>query len=262
MNKKLSSKKKLKSQKLDQLKEKETRTLASKKAAKKEKKSQKKNLRCCCGGCLIVFIVLILFVFYILSASGVAQIPLFSTVFFGDGPKPARQVEPSDKINEVFENKVTKAIIGGSDRLALSEQELTGFLANDKSLQEANLLVENDYAEFFAKLNDKKFPNIYITIRFNPTVKDSNLKLNIKSLRVGKVSFPAFIADYIISSGLKNYQLPNMKHIDNLSLEDNSLIIKGDIQKLFLSDNDKEIPQNIPETVDPKDLQSISPPER
>ncbi len=88
--------------------------------------------------------------------------------------------------------------------------------------------------------------------------------LNIKRLKIGKLRLPAFVADYIINKILE-MQLEEMnnsiKNIDQIDLVDNNLIIKGDLKKLFLPPSQRDqLEQEVPETVDPEDLRSISPP--
>ncbi len=255
--------KKIKSRKLDNLKKEDQQGKEPVEKNLDSKKKKKGRARGCCWGCSIFTLLVIFFILYIISASGIAQIPLFSSLFFGSGPEPSRQVEANSQIQDQFEQKVARAVIGGSDRLVLSESELTGLLASNNILEHPNLAVEDSYMEIFGKVGDRNYSNLYLTAKVMPKVENKRLYSDIKGLKVGQLPIPAFIADYIVDRALANYQSSlekPLKNIDGLVLEDNNLVIKGDIQKIFMGEKSKEIPQDIPETVDPQDLQSITPP--
>jgi len=257
--------KQIKSKKLDKFKPEQV-TGEDKDKAKIVNKEKKKKSRArgCCWGCSIITLLVILFILYVISASGLAQLPIFSHIFYGHGPEPNRKVEANSQIQDQFQEKVAKAVIGGSDRLVLSESELTGLLASNNILEHPNLAIEDEYMEIFGKVGDQNYSNLYLTVKIMPSIENNKLHADIKGLKIGKFPIPAFFADYIVDRALTNYQgnlEKTTKKIDQLNLKDHQLIIEGDIQNLFVNKkNNQQIPQDIPESVDPKDLQSITPP--
>lgn len=238
------------------------KTMDIKKPVKQKKKSR---FKFCCFSCLIVFIIGLLLALYVISASGLVNVPGLSSLVFTNEPEPTREVEPETKIEQVMEEKIYNSIVGGSNRLALTEQELTGLLAQDKNMEKANIAIEDEQIEIFAKVNQKGFDNLYITLVISPEIKENQLKLGIKKTKIGKLPLPAFIANYIVNLVLANYQVAShssFQYIDQLSLVDHNLVIKGDLEKLFLLtvEMGDDMPQEMPKTVDPEDLRSISPP--
>ncbi len=116
---------------------------------KKPVNEDRRKLKCCCLGCLIIIIVSLFLISYSVSASGLVNVPLLSPIFFGDGPEPTREVEPESNAENVIEQRIAKSIIGGSNRLALTEEELTGLITEENVLEEGNIMIEDNQLEIF-----------------------------------------------------------------------------------------------------------------
>lgn len=142
---------------------------------------------------------------YLLSASGLVSIPVFSQAFYRE-PKPTREVvyDPSKAgdltaiLEGVSKGKIdqSRLVISGRDRgIRVSEIELSSWVYKQTQNTFTNLeiAVFNDRLELFARL---KKPKLAFLITTDIIVDDGKLSLELKKARVGSLALPKGFLDF------------------------------------------------------------------
>lgn len=216
-------------------------------------KSGQKSKRGCLkwfGSCflitLILFVALAIYIASAIAASGLAEVPILSRIFFRQIPVPNRVVEPasSNALTKALENQIQA---GKSDfiTLELSENEITGLLDNltkkpNPTIEKAQGAIDSDGLELFLKTGkfDSPLSDLYFTVSILPKISDDQLDFEIKKFKIGHLSIPAALTNLG-----KNFTLNNLKksptykelNLTEIRIESNKVIITGrpNLEKLL-----------------------------
>jgi len=222
----------------------------------KEKKFS--GCKFCCLSLVVVFILLVSFILAILARTGLYDIPVFSSIFYKT-PKPTREVlvelqnikSLESILNKRLEEQIMRQvspfeIIGGTipDKdisldLVLSEEELTGFLRSYQDqtkeagfdIKNPQIVVTEEEVEFFTEVIKPK--KTYLTVAFRPEINDRDIDFEITRLRLGNLSLPGFLLDFITKNYLESKideatsNIPKEIEIDSINLQDGNLVIKS-----------------------------------
>jgi len=198
-------------------------------------KKKKKRSKCCLYGCLITFLIFTIFPIYALTASGIVHIPGISTLIYGQGPKPMREVKAENMKLEDVGKKLEQVAKQGKNEITLTESELTALLQGDStSLEDVNVAIDKDEIEFFGFFNEQPL-NTYITAGIKPEIEGKKLKTKLTRARIGKLPVPVWAVNFAIDQIIKNSSFPDIadQGIQKVELGNGSLKLTGDLASLF-----------------------------
>lgn len=163
-------------------------------------KSKRKFSCFSCGGCLgLLFVLLLLAVLgaaSVVAASGIADVPVLSGIFYKADPLPTRVVEAGTAANigALIESKQKAAASGA---LELTEGELTAALreptqSGKVTLKRGQIAIDADHAEVYGQLSPGEYGKP-VVLRAELTPAGGN-QLELTRVRIGYVDIPIKIA--------------------------------------------------------------------
>lgn len=166
-----------------------------------------------CGGCLgllfVLLLLLLLGVFSVVAASGVADIPVLSPIFYKADPAPTRVIEAATAtdIGKLIESKQTAAVGGALDQssvqggaIELTEDELTAALreptqSGKVALKRGQIAIDADHAEIYGQVTPGEYGRP-VVLRAELSPAGGN-QLELTRVRIGYVDVPIKVARYI-----------------------------------------------------------------
>ncbi|MFH1405022.1 MAG: hypothetical protein ABIH21_02905 [Patescibacteria group bacterium] len=171
---------------------------------KKSKKKKKASI-----GCFVIFLIIIILIFgfsaWTLAASGMVNVPGFSSLAF-KSPEPTRIVVPGTLLEKEIEAAVNANLFSKKVSIDLSEESITASL--QKGLKDfeqdfiisenAQIVVTNEGLELFLPIaNSKQDSAVVARLFIYPT--DGVFAVEIKEVRFGSLRIPKIIIDKSIT---------------------------------------------------------------
>lgn len=208
-------------------------------------KKRKKFFTCCFLKLLIVILVLG-GITAIVAKTGMVDIPVFSK-FFYKTPVPTQVISGETAGDKLFEDvlaqkieqqiKSEKSIVDGQKvkiTLDFTEEELTGFLKDaqeneDFPFSASQISINPEGMEFFGQF--KELNKTFLTVAIKPEVADGNFKISFEKIKIGNLSLPPAIGNFLINSFLKD-QINSLQEIvskngklDGVDLSDGKILL-------------------------------------
>lgn len=224
------------------------------------RKMQRRKKMIRCGSCLFLvvlfFAALAGFIAWAMAASGMYQVPFFSSWAFNE-PEPIHRVVIEDDFEDVevlermrtqINNLITTENPGqlrlSEASVTVDEELITAYLNQNiaSAAEQANaeiiraqVAVEPKGMEIFVHMirNDKP---IYIRLLIIPEVIENDINLNIIDARLGNLPIPTWAAGYalntLMGSALSVLQVPvvGFVHLSGIDLIYGKLVLNGSIE--------------------------------
>ena len=226
--------------------------------AETKRKKRKKIFACC-----LLELAAIIFIFggatIAIAKTGVVTIPLFSKIFY-QPPTPQRIVTVTPEETNTFEKEITgkfeqqvksqiKPGVTGQKievNFELTEKDLTAFLksaelSSGSPLRNVQASVTPEAIEIFGQLEELN--RTFLTVALKPEVSENNLKIKITKIRLGTLSLPAVLGNFLVEKFLDNQiksaedALAKIGKLENIILSDGKVTIRGIVDVLVF---DKE----------------------
>jgi hypothetical protein len=222
-----------------------------------KKKKRKKTIACCSLG---VIAALLFFgaIFSLVAKSGLFEIPVFSKIFTKTAA-PQRVVSVtneeienfetgiSEKLKTQVEPKIEPGATGQKVEVSLkfTEKELTGFLrsiesSNESPFRNSQVVVTPEEIEIFGEITA---PNkTYLTVAFRPEIKDNELEITLKKIRLGTLSLPTswgnFLVGKFLDKELQSAQnaIRKVGRLESISLGQGELTARGLVDVLIFTE--------------------------
>jgi hypothetical protein len=167
-----------------------------------------------CGNCLVTVILVVIllgiYASYLVSLSGIKEIPFFSQRFYSE-PMPTYIIEVEEMSQQekdvlnIFKDIVAKEAFAQKKTgdfnifLELSDKQLTAILRDkikenetiSAKVEYSQLAVLDENLELFVKNKSK----LVFTILIKPEIKDELVDLKIVGFKLGNLKLPNFIGD-------------------------------------------------------------------
>ncbi len=230
-------------------KEKLKRELREEVVSEIKKKKRGKFFGCCFLKFFIIVLILAASI-ALLAKTGLFDIPVFSKIFY-QAPAPEREVAANTAEEKSFENLLAqkldqelrsgKNLAAGGEipvTLEFTEEELTGFLktaetGEDYPFTEAQISITPQAIEIFGQL--KEFNQTFLTVALRPEIKNGELEIIFQKIRIGNLSLPPAIGNFLTDKLLKD-QLDSVKklisengNLENIELTEGKIIFQGEV---------------------------------
>jgi len=222
-----------------------------------KKKKRKKTIACCSLGVIAVLLFLGL-IFSLVAKSGLLEIPVFSKIFTKTAsPQKVVNVTPeeiksfetdiAEKLKTQVEPKIEPGATGQKVEVSLkfTEKELTAFLrslesSEESPLRNAQAVITPEKIEIFGEITA---PNkTYLTLAFRPEIKDNELKITLKKIKLGTLSLPTswgnFLAEKFLNKELQSTQnaIRKVGKLESISLGQGELTAHGLVDVLIFTE--------------------------
>lgn len=166
-------------------------------------KAKKRHGCFSCGGCISLFfliaLLLVLGAASLVAASGIASVPVLSSILYKTDPLPTRVVEASaaTDIGALIESKL-KAAAG--DAFEVSESELTAALREPTAsgkveLKRGQVAISSEKAEIYGQVSPGEYGQpVVLRAELSPAADN---QLELTRVRIGYVDIPIKIARYL-----------------------------------------------------------------
>lgn len=212
------------------------------------KKKKRGKFFGCCFLKLFILVLILAAATALLARTGLFDIPVFSKIFYQE-PTPEREVAANTAEEKSFENllaqKIAEQLKTGKNlstdgeapvALEFTEEELTGFLKiaeteENYPFTQAQISITPEAIEIFGQL--KKFNQTFLTVTLKPEIKDGDLEIIIKKIRIGNLSLPPAVGNFLTDKILKDQLDPVKKiilengNLENVELTEGKIIFKG-----------------------------------
>lgn len=213
------------------------------------KKKKHKKIFTCCFLKLLIVILILGGIATIVAKTGIVDIPVFSKLFYKT-PTPERIVSANIDKEKSFENilaqKLEQQIESGKKSetdgqkieiaLDFTEEELTGFLKNAEATENfpfsySQISISPDGLEVFGQL--KELNKTFLTIILKPEVTEGNLKISFKEIKIGNLSLPPAIGNFLVDKFLKDQinstqeTISKNGKLENIELADGKIVLHG-----------------------------------
>lgn len=222
-----------------------------------KKKRHKKFLTCCLLELLFVLLILVLIATAV-AKTGLVEIPVFSKIFSKvSSPQRVVTITPEEiknfdtDITKKLEQEVKSAIVPGrTDQeveisLEFTEKELTVLLQTLGSngnlpLLNPQISITPEGLEIFGEISEPK--KMYLTINIKPEIRDNNLEIKIKKIKIGTLSLPAIFGNFLVERILKTQldevrdEISKIGKLENINLEDGKITLRGLVDILVFTE--------------------------
>lgn len=210
-------------------------------------KKRKKFFTCCFFELLIIILILGGLVAAV-AKTGVITIPVFSKLFY-DKPAPQRIVSISPDETKSFEEKIAEKLeqlkfktpaAGENPEVALefTEEELTGFIKSVEADENSpfagsQVSVSPEGVELFGELKDLN--RAFLTITLKPEVINNNFKISFQKIKLGNLSLPASLGNFLVDRLLKDQfdsaekSIAEFGKLESIELFDGKIIFRGQL---------------------------------
>lgn len=202
-------------------------------------KPQKKKKSCfswrnCCISCLILLVIFIIGFLILMSMAGIWRIPGLYQLFYGEGPKPVREVEMIEVGDEYIQNLFSRAVHNKEKEMIITEGELSYFVdafakrgetpslgeevkpteEEEKNVfnqeeggyefrgKEGQAAIEDEFIEIFIDLED---PPSALLVRAGLVDVGGENKIILKKLMLGKLPLPVFLVNLFAPQMIENF---------------------------------------------------------
>jgi len=213
-----------------------------------KKKKHKKFFTCCLLE-LIIVILILGGITAMVAKTGLVEIPVFSKLFYS-APSPEKIVSTNSAEGKNFEDilgqKLEQQIESGKKSetdsqkvevaLEFTEEELTGFLkdmeaAENYPFSDSQVSISADGIEIFGQL--KELNKTFLTVVLKPEVTDNNLKISFTKIKVGNLSLPDALGNFLVDSLLKD-QIKSAQEtisqngkLESIDFSDGKIVFRG-----------------------------------
>lgn len=212
-----------------------------------KKKKHKKFFTCCFLKLLIVILILG-GIAATVARTGIIDIPVFSKLFYKT-PTPERvvsvdveeknfenilsqKIEQQIKLNKISEADTQKVEV----TLDFTEEELTSFLKGAEGTEnfpfaDSQISISPDGLEIFGQL--KELNETFLTVVLKPEVTDGDFKISFKEIKIGNLSLPPVIGNFLVDKFLKD-RIDSIKqtiskngNLKSIDLSDGKILLHG-----------------------------------
>ncbi len=213
-----------------------------------KKKKRKKFFTCCLLELLFLILILGL-VTTAIAKTGLVDVPVFSKIFY-KLPVPQRVVtvtpeeiknfsaDVTKKLEQEVASQIKPGVTGQKVEISLefTEKELTALLQNlttngDSPFKNSQISVTPEGLEIFGEINEPK--KTYLTVNLKPEIRDGDLKIKIKKIKIGTLPLPAIFGNFLVEKFL-NAQLNEIRdeigkagELKNISLDEGKITLRG-----------------------------------
>ncbi len=215
---------------------------------KEIKNKKRKKFFTCCFFELLFTILILGGLAAAVAKTGVITIPVFSKLFY-DKPAPQRIVSINPGETKSFEEKIAEKIgqlkfktpaAGENPEVALefTEEELTGFIksmeaAENSPFTDSQVSVSPEGIEIFGELKDLN--RAFLTIALKPEVINNNFKISFQKIKLGNLSLPASLGNFLADKLLKDQidsaekSVAEFGKLESIELFDGKIIFRGQL---------------------------------
>jgi len=215
---------------------------------KMKRKKRKKFLTCCLLELLFILLILGL-VATAIAKTGLVDVPVFSKIFYKP-PTPQRVVtvtpeevknfsaDITNKLEQEVKSQIKPGVTGQEVEISLefTEKELTALLRNltangDLPFGNSQISITPEGLEIFGEINEPK--KTYLSVNLKPEIKDGDLKIKIKKIKIGTLPLPAIFGNFLVEKFL-NTQLDEVRDeiakigkLENIKLDEGKITLQG-----------------------------------
>ncbi|RJR30871.1 hypothetical protein C4569_03745 [Candidatus Parcubacteria bacterium] len=178
---------------------------------------------CCCVIYIAILVFFMALAAMLLLKTGAVKLPYLTDLFYNE-PLPIRRVLAENNSDIAFKVEGTKVIY------TIKEEQLSWLLEKEIPSDNFKLqaAVDPGFIEIFGHL---KQPRVNFSFEALPRVTDGELQLEIKQFRVGQLTIPRFLVDYVYNRYLRdkmkrfNTMVSEISDIENIELQEKKVII-------------------------------------
>lgn len=221
-----------------------------------KRKKRRKTLTCCM---LELFLVILVFslIATAIAKTGFFKIPIFSKLFYKT-PSPQKiinitpeeiknfEIDLTKKLKSQVESQIQPGVSGQKIEVALefTEKELTAFLRTlemqgTSPIKNAQVAITNETIEIFGEITEPS--KTFLTVALKPSVENDKLKITLQKTKIGALSIPPslgnFIIDKFLSSQLQAVEeaIGKAGKLESINFKDGKVILHGLIDILVFT---------------------------
>lgn len=207
-----------------------------------------------CSGCLLIIGVVILFGVWLVSRTGLARIPVFSSGY--EAPEPTRVVESNGAVADVasvLKDSLSISYAKKEATVVLSDEVMTGLIQSMDELGKAGDLpvdfggaqiaaLESGALEVFMPLDLDAIlgrpddgQTSAITVALVPSIEEGELDFELDRIRVGRLTIPLSMVEKRVDASLEEFlkgafgDLSESVELKSIEVGDGEIVLTGSL---------------------------------